>query len=70
MICIAENCENKARSKGYCEKHRKQIARHGRLTPEKEHRTTCTIEGCEKKHLSRGYCKNHYYKFVISVKNK
>lgn len=68
MICIAEKCETKAISKGYCDRHRKQIERHGRLTPEKEHKKICTIEGCEEKHLSRGYCKNHYYEFVIKVK--
>lgn len=70
MICIVENCENKAISKGYCDKHRKQISRHGRVMLEKEHRTTCIIEGCENKHWSKGYCRNHYYKKFISKKQK
>lgn len=70
MICIVENCENKAISRGYCDKHRKQIKRHGRLTPETEHRKTCTIDGCERKHLSKGYCRIHYYKYIESKKIK
>lgn len=66
--CTVDNCENIVVAKGYCDRHRKQIERHGRLTPEKEHKKICTIEGCEKKHISKGYCRNHYYKYVIKAK--
>lgn len=68
--CIVENCDKISVSKGYCDKHRKQIARHNTLRLDKEHRTTCTIDGCDIKHYSRGYCRNHYYKYVRKLKNK
>lgn len=64
-ICIVENCNNKSKSKGYCDKHRQQIKRHNRLTPEREHRTTCSLEECNNKHFCKGYCRNHYYRYVI-----
>lgn len=66
--CIVENCDNISVAKGYCDKHRKQIIRHGRLTPDREQRTTCTIDGCDIKHYSKGYCRNHYYKYVKKVR--
>ena len=35
-ICIVENCNNIVHTNGYCQKHNRQIKKHGRLTPEKE----------------------------------
>lgn len=67
-ICIVENCNNKIKAKGYCDKHRKQLKRHKRLTPEREHRTTCSLEECNNKHFCKGYCRNHYYRYVIKKK--
>lgn len=65
--CRVTDCNNKAISKGYCDKHRKQIKRHGQLMLKKEHRTKCSIEGCNKVHCAKGLCRNHYYKEFISV---
>jgi hypothetical protein len=49
---------------GYCPKHYKQFLRHGRLTPEREHRSTCRIVGCNNKHKGRGYCAKHYKELI------
>jgi hypothetical protein len=44
---------------GYCTRHYKQIRRHGRTTPEREHRDHCIALGCEQKHKAHGYCAKH-----------
>jgi len=59
-VCNAEGCNNLSRSLGLCPKHYKQVLRHGRLTPDREHRTGCRINGCGNTHKARGYCAKHY----------
>lgn len=63
--CVVDGCENQAKHKGYCIKHYKQMLKHGRLTPEREHRhytpsSKCEAKGCQNKPSKRGYCGKHY----------
>jgi len=64
-ICSAAGCDRPSRSKGYCPRHYKQFLRHGRLTPDKEHRDGCMIKGCKNRHKARGYCAKHYKELMI-----
>ena len=62
-LCRAHNCDQGARTSGYCPRHYQQVRRHGRLTPERERvygRTTCQVTDCHERHAARGYCKKHY----------
>jgi len=62
QTCKAPNCDRLVVSRGYCGKHYQQIRKHGRLTPEKEHRRikNCMADGCNNKVYTHGYCKKHY----------
>lgn len=63
MRCRAEHCQSvDLIAKGYCWKHYIQQHRHGRLTPEREHRQACEVEDCEKKHMAKGMCSKHYFR--------
>ena len=63
-ICSVDGCDIQSRTRGYCARHYKQILRHERLTPDREHRTWCRIEGCDKPHKARGYCSSHYIELI------
>ena len=66
--CAASSCDKPARAKGYCSRHYKQLQRHGRLTPEKEHRDKCLVSGCDRPHKARGYCAAHYKQLTVHGK--
>jgi hypothetical protein len=62
-LCQAQNCDQGARTAGYCPRHYQQVRRHGRLTPEREygHRHgCCRAENCSQVEVARGYCFRHY----------
>lgn len=61
-VCQVEGCERKHASKGYCDRHYRQVRAHGKvLDREIVHRDPiCVIEGCEEKHKAKGYCSRHY----------
>jgi len=61
--CKAEECDNVARTGGYCPRHYQQMRRHGRLTPEREYRKrggVCGVEGCQELQIAKGCCFRHY----------
>lgn len=60
-ICNVNNCDNKHRRNGFCEKHDEQVKIHGRLTPEREHGAIkiCKVENCGRKGINKGYCAKH-----------
>lgn len=59
--CSVRDCENKHYAKAYCKKHYTQVARHGRLTPERERGVVrvCLVEGCERTDTIGQYCRKH-----------
>jgi hypothetical protein len=64
-LCSVLKCENTAHARGLCDKHRTQIRRHGRLTPERElgqprPKQPCTVEACDSHRVARGLCSRHY----------
>lgn len=63
--CSVEECDNTAHARGLCDKHRTQIRRHGRLTPERElgqprPKLPCKVEACDALRVARGLCSRHY----------
>ena len=67
-VCQAPECDAKATSKGYCNKHWGQIRNHGKLTPERERKTPyeknkgriCLAQNCGESAFSKGYCRKHW----------
>jgi hypothetical protein len=61
--CKAGNCQQPARTTGYCPRHYQQLRRWGRLTPEREYRRRegrCQAEQCREPQVAKGYCGRHY----------
>ncbi|MEE3233821.1 MAG: hypothetical protein VX294_06610 [Candidatus Latescibacterota bacterium] len=61
--CIADNCDQFARTTGMCPRHYQQVRRHGRLTPELEYQSRgdrCAAKGCEELPVARDHCARHY----------
>lgn len=66
-ICKIENCKNKCKSLGYCEKHYTRFRRHGDPNYTKnnmDHSECCIIKECTNKHHAKGYCRKHYRRFL------
>ncbi|MDF1665672.1 MAG: hypothetical protein P1V97_28190 [Planctomycetota bacterium] len=64
-LCSVSECENTAHARGLCDKHRTQIRRHGRLTPERElgqprPKLPCSVDACDALRVARGLCSRHY----------
>jgi hypothetical protein len=59
--CLVENCENKHKAKGFCQKHYDNNKNHGDPLAKKE-KQSCLVENCENKHSCKGFCKKHYQK--------
>ena len=65
-MCSVAGC-TRHYAKGHCKKHYTQVARHGRLTPERERGAVrvCTAPGCERADTVRRrgegepYCRKH-----------
>ena len=59
--CSVNDCDNKHYAKAHCKKHYTQVARHGRLTPERERGVVrvCLVEGCERTDTIGQYCRKH-----------
>lgn len=62
-ICKVPGCNNIHVAKGYCDKHYRQIKKHGKIMDEiyeNNKNRKCKIEGCDEKYYSQGYCRLHY----------
>ena len=59
--CSAENCQARHYANDLCKKHYAQVARYGRLTPERERGTVrvCLAEGCGRTDTIRFHCRKH-----------
>lgn len=58
-LCSIDGCENKHRSKGFCNTHYQRFLKHGDPLVVHSHPVGCKVVGCEKKHKSNGYCSMH-----------
>ena len=60
--CSINGCSNKARSRGWCDKHYTRFRRYG--DPECVYiKTLCKIPRCNNKHVAKGLCHKHYQRF-------
>jgi hypothetical protein len=62
--CRVDGCGDPYYCKGLCERHWKQMRRHGRivrrLREDRPEMRLCTAPGCDEKHSAKGYCVAHY----------
>lgn len=58
--CVAEGCSRPPVARGYCDKHRRHIKRHGRIIDTWRGHAGCRVGGCEGTHYAYGYCRRHY----------
>lgn len=61
-VCRVEGCNSPVLAKGLCQKHYRQVYRHGKITRVKNYEG-CKVEGCEKEHHAKGFCVSHYHKY-------
>ena len=60
-MCLVEGCNGKIQCKGYCNKHYRQITKHGMLLSQlKAIPNICSIEECEDLAKCKGFCQKHY----------
>lgn len=62
--CSIAECEDRATSKGFCDKHYTRLKRHGDPTKVVLRSRKCSIDGCNRKHHAKSFCKKHYVKFL------
>lgn len=62
--CSVEGCDDKVTSKGYCDKHRRQLKRHGKIIESFRGFIGCSVPSCESKHFARGYCRKHHMRIL------
>jgi len=58
--CKVKNCENSARSGGFCPMHYQRIKRLGSTDLEKKERKVCSVSGCGEFVHGLGLCQKHY----------
>lgn len=63
-VCSVEGCNGKVNAKGMCDKHYRQVKKHGKIMPDRtvyKEGTKCIVEGCDcTKILAKGMCNKHY----------
>lgn len=60
-MCLVEGCNGKIQCRGYCNKHYRQITKHGMLLSQiKAIPKICSIDGCDDLVNCKGYCQKHY----------
>lgn len=60
-MCLVEGCNGKIQCKGYCNKHYRQITKHGMLLSQlRAIPKICSVEGCEDLVNCKGFCQKHY----------
>lgn len=61
-VCAIDDCEKKARTRGWCNLHYLRWKRHGdpnRIAPLR----LCAVADCDNKARSRGWCQMHYQRW-------
>ncbi len=61
--CSIEDCDNKYRCKGFCDKHYRRFLAHGDATQVRIPAKACKVEGCDNKPRKLGYCIKHHARF-------
>ena len=67
-VCQVPGCDHPVIAHQRCVRHDRQMRRHGRLTPEREHRTRprpCTAPGCTRPVSAREMCVKHYLQVAV-----
>lgn len=61
-ICSVRDCQRDSITRGYCEKHYRELLRTGSRKRHRAYEPTevCSVEGCESRPVSRGMCNPHY----------
>ena len=62
MICSVEDCDGAAYSRGLCERHYRQVLRHGQVRAPRV--STCSVEACDRRVDARGLCHGHYLRWL------
>lgn len=60
--CSAENCSNKAKAHGYCQKHYMRLRNTGSVELKKKTLVECAESGCNQMARAKGFCLKHYAK--------
>ncbi len=62
--CAADDCSRDAVSKGYCDRHYRQVRRNGEpKTRRNVVAPPCKVDGCDRKSDAKGYCPTHYMRW-------
>lgn len=62
MECQDSGCDRTAYARGHCERHYRQLLRHGEVRPDPAP-TGCAVEGCDRRAVTRGWCHGHYVRW-------
>ena len=58
--CSVEGCEDKARTKGLCNRHYMRVRIHGKPDDPPAPTLSCSVPGCNLPHEASGLCARHY----------
>lgn len=62
MDCEQVGCDRPAYAKDNCERHYRQLLRHGQVSPGRV-AAACAVEPCDRKAVTRGWCHGHYIRW-------
>lgn len=60
-VCDAD-CERPVYARGHCERHYRQLLRHGQIQPDRAPQV-CAVPECGRKAVTRGWCHGHYLRW-------
>lgn len=60
--CEAAGCDRAVYARGHCERHYRQLLRHGEVAADWAPQT-CAVRSCDRKAVTRGYCHGHYLRW-------
>ena len=63
-VCLVENCNRPAISRGWCQMHYERWWRKGHTNPRTRNESPCAIEDCDRIQVSRGWCDLHYRRWL------
>jgi hypothetical protein len=60
--CAADACDRPLYARGHCERHYRQLLRHGVLLPDTAP-AACAVDACGRRAVTRGWCHGHYVRW-------